>query len=87
MRARPSALRPSSLRPCLQSPHPRPPTDRSTDWVRLRANLTPPHWRARPTDRWDAGYDATAYFLAWLEARHGPRTVPALNAALAVIWR
>lgn len=52
------------------------------DWVRLRANLTPPHWRARPTDRWDAGYDATAYFLAWLEARHGPRTVPALNAAL-----
>ena len=31
VRARPSALRPSSLRPCLQSPHPRPPTDRSID--------------------------------------------------------
>ena len=77
---------PSVLPPCVLAYSPRTPvhrpTDRSTDWVRLRANLTPPHWRARPTERWDAGYDATAYFLAWLEARHGPRTVPALNAAL-----
>lgn len=34
------------------------------DWVRLRANLAAPHWKrdALP-ERWDQGYEKTAYFL------------------------
>lgn len=42
------------------------------DFVRLKAGLSPPHWK-RPVnaaDRagsWDAGYQHTAYFLEWLE--------------------
>ncbi|KAJ5166970.1 uncharacterized protein N7482_005751 [Penicillium canariense] len=42
------------------------------DFVRLKAGLSPPHWK-RPTSsaerekEWDAGYQHTAYFLAWIE--------------------
>ncbi|BCR97199.1 basic secretory family protein [Aspergillus luchuensis] len=42
------------------------------DFVRLKAGLEPPHWK-RPAsakeraDKWDEGYQHTAYFLAWLE--------------------
>ncbi|KAJ5682432.1 hypothetical protein N7462_005597 [Penicillium macrosclerotiorum] len=42
------------------------------DFVRLKADLSPPHWK-RPTSsnerekKWDAGYQHTAYFLAWIE--------------------
>lgn len=42
------------------------------DFVRLKAGLSPPHW-TRPTSssqrekKWDAGYQHTAYFLAWIE--------------------
>jgi hypothetical protein len=52
--------------------------------VRLRAGFSPPHWQrtAGPHDKWDAGYQTTAYFLAWLEGRYGEGTVQELNAAL-----
>ncbi|KAI0073945.1 plant basic secretory protein [Panus rudis PR-1116 ss-1] len=43
----------------------------TADWVRLHAGLAPPHWKARPGDRWDAGYDSTAYFLDWMEGKYG----------------
>jgi hypothetical protein len=42
------------------------------DFVRFKAGLSPPHW-TRPTSasqrekKWDAGYQHTAYFLAWIE--------------------
>ena len=42
------------------------------DFVRLKAGLSPPHW-TRPNcssareEKWDAGYQHTAYFLAWIE--------------------
>ncbi|KAJ5491016.1 hypothetical protein N7539_002583 [Penicillium diatomitis] len=42
------------------------------DFVRLKAGLSPPHW-TRPTrasereKKWDAGYQHTAFFLAWIE--------------------
>ncbi|OQE23606.1 hypothetical protein PENSTE_c008G00422 [Penicillium steckii] len=42
------------------------------DFVRLKAQLDPPHWK-RPqsaserASKWDAGYQHTAYFLAWIE--------------------
>ncbi|KAF8956074.1 hypothetical protein BDZ97DRAFT_221473 [Flammula alnicola] len=33
------------------------------DYVRLHENLAPPHWRRTGGERWDIGYDKTAYFL------------------------
>lgn len=52
------------------------------DWVRLRAGLTPPHWRRVRSEQWDAGYERTAYFLEWLEGRFGAGSVVRINAAL-----
>ncbi|GAA5978027.1 hypothetical protein JCM5350_006303 [Sporobolomyces pararoseus] len=52
------------------------------DWVRHAHGLGPPHWREGPTaeERWDAGYQTTAYFLVWLEKRFdNPLLVPRLN--------
>ncbi|KAG5982766.1 hypothetical protein E4U43_006379 [Claviceps pusilla] len=38
------------------------------DWVRLRCDLAPPHWkRDHVPDKWDGGYQDTAYFLEYLE--------------------
>ncbi|ERF71641.1 hypothetical protein EPUS_00630 [Endocarpon pusillum Z07020] len=52
------------------------------DWVRLRADLSPPHWKRTTGDRWDAGYQMTAWFLDWLEKEYGTGTVPRLNHLL-----
>ncbi|KAJ7837422.1 plant basic secretory protein [Mycena olivaceomarginata] len=54
------------------------------DFVRLRTNLCPPHWRRAPgpKDKWDAGYQTTAYFLDWIEERSGRGAIRALNKAL-----
>lgn len=42
------------------------------DFVRLKAQLDPPHWKkpqsaSERASQWDAGYQHTAYFLAWIE--------------------
>lgn len=50
------------------------------DFVRLNAGYAPPHWKVSAGDRWDAGYDTTAYFLDWIEKRCGKGTVRKLNA-------
>jgi len=50
------------------------------DFVRLNAGYAPPHWKASGGDKWDAGYDTTAYFLDWVEKRCGKGTVQKLNA-------
>lgn len=52
------------------------------DFVRLRAALPPPHWKRSGGDRWDAGYETTAYFLDWIEERHGEGTVRDLNKCM-----
>ena len=53
------------------------------DWVRLKAELGPPHWRQRCEDcEWDSGYEVTAYFLEWLEERFGKWTIIKLNQKL-----
>ncbi|KAK4046304.1 hypothetical protein OIV83_006178 [Microbotryomycetes sp. JL201] len=53
------------------------------DWVRLREDLGPPHWNEGGS-RWDAGYQTTAYFLAWLSKKFKNDTfVPELNHALS----
>ncbi|KAI1821947.1 BSP-domain-containing protein [Xylaria intraflava] len=56
------------------------------DWVRLRADLAPPHWRQDEglKGKWDAGYQHTAYFLQYLEDRFGEGTVRRLNEGLRV---
>lgn len=55
------------------------------DWVRLEARLGAPHWRKGTVpDRWDQGYERTAYFLAWLEGKFGKGTVRRMNEALRV---
>ncbi|GAA5893346.1 hypothetical protein JCM8208_004415 [Rhodotorula glutinis] len=55
------------------------------DWLRGEAGLAPPHWREEPgdDDKWDAGYERTGFFLAFL-SRHLSNSllVPQLNAAL-----
>ncbi|TFK56765.1 plant basic secretory protein, partial [Heliocybe sulcata] len=52
------------------------------DWVRLHADLAPPHWKREPGDKWDAGYQHTAYFLEWVEERYGAGTIRELNEAM-----
>jgi hypothetical protein len=54
------------------------------DWVRLRCQLSPPHWRREPDGDWDRGYEHTAYFLEYLEDRFGAGTVRSLNEKLRV---
>ncbi|KAG6843386.1 hypothetical protein H0H87_005146 [Tephrocybe sp. NHM501043] len=61
------------------------------DYVRHCASLSPPHWTQphtppHPPRHWDAGYETTAYFLAWLDepAQYGPGFVKRLNARLEI---
>ncbi|PYH48452.1 basic secretory family protein [Aspergillus saccharolyticus JOP 1030-1] len=70
---------------------PRPPgglIEGIADFVRLKAGLAPPHW-TRPrsakerAEKWDQGYQHTAYFLAWLEeVRVGRGAVGLVNDRL-----
>jgi hypothetical protein len=58
------------------------------DFVRLKAGLEPPHWKKPQSaeeraEKWDAGYQSTAYFLAWIEdVRVGRGAVGMLNDRL-----
>lgn len=57
------------------------------DYVRLKAGLAPPHWHKGSTakdrgEKWDEGYQRTAWFLEWLEDEHGTGTVSRINAAM-----
>jgi hypothetical protein len=55
------------------------------DFVRLKAGLAPPHWRGPKEElgeKWDSGYQKTAYFLSWLEEQHGPGTVGKINETM-----
>jgi hypothetical protein len=52
------------------------------DWVRLRSDLVPPHWKQESTGDWDAGYQHTGYFLDYLEKRFGEGTVVKINDRL-----
>ncbi|TFK41986.1 plant basic secretory protein [Crucibulum laeve] len=52
------------------------------DFVRLHANLSPPHWKRTAGPKWDAGYQITAYFLDWIETRYGKGTIQELNACM-----
>jgi hypothetical protein len=54
------------------------------DWVRLNANLSPPHWKKEATGKWDAGYQHTGYFLEYLEQRFGKGTIRRMNEKLRI---
>ena len=57
-------------------------TEGIADFVRLKAGLGPPHWTKKPGNKWDAGYQVTAYFLDWLETTQGEGSVRKINATL-----
>lgn len=50
--------------------------------MRLHAGLAPPHWREGNGATWDAGYEATGFFLDWLEERYGFGVVAELNGLM-----
>ena len=52
------------------------------DFVRLKAGLSPPHWKKENTGKWDAGYQHTGYFLEWIEDNWGEGSVRKINDAL-----
>jgi hypothetical protein len=52
------------------------------DFVRLHEKLDPPHWKKCPGEKWDDGYEKTAYFLDWIENRYGGGTIQELNESL-----
>ena len=52
------------------------------DWVRLNAGLSPPHWKREAGEKWDAGYQTTAYFLDWIEGRYGDGSIRELNEGM-----
>ena len=54
------------------------------DFVRLRANLSPPHWKKEAGGDWDAGYQHTGYFLDWIEDKFGKGSVVKVNEKLRV---
>jgi hypothetical protein len=54
------------------------------DWVRLNADLSPPHWKKEATGKWDAGYQHTGYFLEYLEQRFGAGTIRRMNEKLRI---
>ncbi|MCO5587235.1 hypothetical protein L7F22_041182 [Adiantum nelumboides] len=56
------------------------------DYVRLTAGLAPSHWvQPGQGDRWNQGYDVTAYFLQYCDSLQSG-FVAALNAKLASGW-
>ncbi|KAL5342408.1 hypothetical protein BJX70DRAFT_356743 [Aspergillus crustosus] len=77
-------------RPDKSTPHaPGGLVEGVADFVRLKAGYEAPHW-SRPisakerSEKWDSGYQHTAYFLAWLEdVRVGRGAVGLLNDRLA----
>lgn len=54
---------------------------RCADYVRLKAGLSPPHWK-RGGNRWDEGYQTTGYFLEWAENTYAGFSVKKLNEAM-----
>ena len=52
------------------------------DFVRLKAGLSPPHWKKEGGGQWDAGYQHTGYFLEWIESACGEHSVRKINLAL-----
>lgn len=54
------------------------------DWVRLNCDLSPPHWKKEVQEKWDAGYQHTAYFLEFLENKVGKGFVRRLNEKLRI---
>lgn len=55
----------------------------------MLSSLSPPHWAnslppktGKGGDKWDSGYEKTAFFLQWIDKRYGDGTVRELNEKL-----
>lgn len=57
-------------------------TEGIADYVRLKAGLSPSHWKEEAGGQWDAGYQHTGYFLDWVEQKMGQGSVRRINDAL-----
>ncbi|KAL8766824.1 MAG: hypothetical protein Q9209_006482 [Squamulea sp. 1 TL-2023] len=57
-------------------------TEGIADFVRLKAGLSPPHWKKERKENWDGGYQHTGYFLDWIEGSYGEGSVRRVNEAL-----
>jgi hypothetical protein len=53
----------------------------AADFYRIRIGFAASHWKHVCGDRWDIGYEKTAYFLIWLEERF-PDIVHKINMYL-----
>lgn len=51
------------------------------DYYRLKLGLAPPHWSGKVSDRWDAGYEKTGYFLSFVD-KLTPNAVRQMNLYL-----
>ncbi|KAL8653377.1 MAG: hypothetical protein Q9210_002127 [Variospora velana] len=52
------------------------------DFVRLKAGLSPPHWKKERPEKWDQGYQHTGFFLDWIEVQFGDGSIGRVNEAL-----
>ena len=57
-------------------------TEGIADYVRLKAGLSPSHWKKEAGGEWDAGYQHTGYFLSWVEEKMGLGSVRRINDTL-----
>ena len=51
------------------------------DYFRMQMGLQPPHWKWKVPDKWDAGYEKTAYFFDFIE-RQTPNAAKRMNLYL-----
>jgi len=52
------------------------------DYVRLKAGLVPSHWKQIKTGKWNAGYNATGYFLDFVQNQAKIPFVQQLNETM-----
>lgn len=57
-------------------------TEGIADYVRLICGYAPLHWKRKRSGAWDQGYDATAYFLQWIEGTYCPDLVKKINFSI-----
>lgn len=53
------------------------------DFIRLRAELSPPHWFKRRGGSWTDSYSTAAYFLDWVDTTVKPGFLKQMNVSLA----
>ena len=52
------------------------------DYVRLKSEFIPPHWKKSCQGKWNQGYSETGYFLDWIQVEFKIDFVQKLNSIL-----